>query len=209
METAISRDEAAKLLKISTRTLDRYVRQRKISSVRRGRHILYELDELRRFRQKMDSKIQPSFDMSEATFVEELRSSTDKQEIVDAKITSNNDRSQHSSDAVYKALYQEANQELKKKEELLLGANYRVGQLEAKLQNMVPMLEFKRQKEESETLRLSLNTTKKDLDETSKVCHILQQNVNIERFNKKIFSALFFLTLSLFPIFMLIVFLIQ
>jgi excisionase family DNA binding protein len=187
----ISRKEAATLLNISTRTLDRYVRQSKITPIRRGRSVTFNLDELRKFQQKRTSSLQPPLSIDADELLEEMRS---------REGVSTHEGTQHPArpeEKVYKHLYEEANRELKQKEELLRGANYRVGQLETKLQNMVPLLEFKKQKEEVDKL-------KGESEEREKVCTILKENIRIEKFNKKIFTILFFLSLSLFPILLII-----
>lgn len=189
---SVSRKEAAKILNVSTRTLDRYIRQQKISTLQRGRNITFALDELRAFQQKRDQHIQPELDINENTFIQDLKN-IDTQ----SQPTPTNSPNPPTEEKIYKNLYEETSREIKKKDELLQGANYRVGQLEAKLQNMVPLLEFKKQKEETDQLR-------KDVEVKETVCQALNTNIQIEKFNKKIFTILFFLSLSLFPILLVI-----
>lgn len=185
---SVSRKEAAKILNVSTRTLDRYIRQQKITTVRRGRNITFNLDELRVFQQKRDRHLQPRLDVNENAFIQDLKNIDNKESYQESPST---------EEKVYKHLYEETSREIKKKDELLQGANYRVGQLEAKLQNMVPLLEFKKQKEETDQLR-------KDVKTKETVCQTLAGNIQVEKFNKKIFTILFFLSLGLFPVLLVI-----
>ncbi len=204
LSSSVSRNEAAKILNVSTRTLDRYIRQRKISTVRRGRNLKFDLEELRRFQQKKEAILQPkfqkfgSFDMEEGELIEKINhidsETTDDSEAAQESVQTARIQSTETVEhAIYRKLYEEASTELKKREELLQGANYRVGQLEAKLQNMVPLLEYRKQKEQTE--KLAEEVTKKE-----KVCKALSENIRVETFNKKIYTILFFMSLGLFPI---------
>lgn len=202
--SSVSRNEAAKILNISTRTLDRYIRQRKISTVRRGRNLKFDLEELRRFQQKKEAVLQPKFqkfggfDVEEGELIEKINhidseTADDGEATQESVQTARIQSTETVEQAIYHKLYEEASVELKKKEELLQGANYRVGQLEAKLQNMVPLLEYRKQKEQTE--KLAEEVTKKE-----SVCRTLSENIRVEKFNKKIYTILFFMSLGLFPI---------
>lgn len=174
----ISRNEAAKILNVSTRTLDRYIRQKRITAVRRGRNLEFMMDEI----QELAKHAPELIEKSRARKIHEAL---------------NSEEPTGKGEGIYRKLYEETSVELKKKQELLQGANYRVGQLEAKLQNMIPMLEYKKEREEKEKL-------KKTVEEKDSMCKVLGKHVEIERYNKRVYIILFALTLGLLPLALLI-----
>jgi len=141
-----TREEAAKLLGVSTRTLDRYTKQGKLRvKLSADRKILIHVKDLEKI---------VKHPLPEKTFAKRKTSSKEKIEPVAAEaveVTTEN-----VEEKVFRELYDEANKDLKQKQEKLEAASFRVGQLEAQLKNSVPLLEHK-QKEEvmvGETSRL-------------------------------------------------------
>lgn len=138
----VNRKEAAEVLNVSTRTLDRYISARRLSSKNIAGRILLNREELisfdkfkrkhksirkRRIRSRRVPIIQNAEEFNNVP-VEQITSET-KQEA-----------EQH----IYKNLYDELKEDLKLFQQRLEGANYRVGQLEAKLDNAVPMQEHQK-----------------------------------------------------------------
>ncbi|MCK5471852.1 helix-turn-helix domain-containing protein [Candidatus Gracilibacteria bacterium] len=141
-----TREEAAKLLGVSTRTLDRYTKRGKLRvKLSADRKILIHAKDLEKI---------AKHSLPEKTFAKRKTSSKGKTEPVAAEaveVTTEN-----VEEKVFRELYEEANKDLKQKQEKLEAASFRVGQLEAQLKNSVPLLEHK-QKEEvmvGETSRL-------------------------------------------------------
>ncbi len=217
----IDRKTASRLLKISVRTVDRYISSSKLSHERRDGRIWLDRKEIKQL--KAQRRVDNAVDMSTA------RMSIDKEDIipVDMSIDSEGNTfhavesedgtievrempkkstqrpNNHSVDEdveVYKKLYEELKNELREKEQRLEMANYRVGQLEASLKESVPLLDHKRDlaNEQAEKGRL-----RKDLDSQVMELEMTMNNYREERFNKRIYLILLFILLLLQPLWFL------
>jgi excisionase family DNA binding protein len=133
----IGRDEAAKRIGVSTRTLDRWIRSGKLRYKNSGRAVFVHAGDFdillkahgRAFgngHTNHQSNSQPDTEAHETTHV---TSSTN-------------------ADSIYRKLYEDTAEELKAKQEKLEAAGFRVGQLEAQLKNSVPLIEYKQKEDE-------------------------------------------------------------
>lgn len=121
----LTRVQAAKFLGVSTRTIDRYVAQEKFSVIRENGKVLFNRADLEDFRNAKNPVI--------------------AQVIKSPSV-------QRSSEEVkkYKILYEEAKQDLEKRDVLIQQMHYKLGSLEANEKNMVPILEAQTEKREME-----------------------------------------------------------
>jgi hypothetical protein len=130
---AVSRNEASKTLKVSTRTLDRYIKSRKLSSKSIAGRIFLNTEEVtaqakkKRTHRNIKHK-QP-----------QVKRANVSQPISDILIESDIDFVGKVENRIYKSLYDEVQRDLKGFQQRLEGANYRVGQLEAQVESSVPM----------------------------------------------------------------------
>ena len=144
----ITRDEAADKLGVSIRTLDRWLRAGKLDHRLINRVVLIHEEQLAHVL-KQAAKIAGT----KAAHAEAAAEIDDRDTLpfADAEAlyfpgnNGNND-----VELLYKKLYEDTAAALKQKQEKLEAASYRVGQLEATLQNSVPLLEHK---QTSETLQ--------------------------------------------------------
>jgi len=146
----LSREAAGRLLKVSIRTLDRYVRAKKMSTQVVDGRIWLNKEEVETFNVDKNRVIKVDT-VNMSTSKMSIDNSVDKvdnievleQESVDSVSTrhSRNDKNE-----TYKNLYSELKEDLKEKQDRLEIANYRVGQLEAQVKNSVPLLEYHREK---------------------------------------------------------------
>lgn len=198
----LDRNMAARLLKVSVRTLDRYLKDDKLSHVKDDGRIWLSKGEINGFRQARDERrARRILDRSgEDLSVEKAT------EFVESPVGG---LSQHVHkeemnvvESVYKALYEEAKQQLEEQQKRLEGANYKVGQLEAELKNTVPMLEFQQKQvyylETSEDMKQRLENTTKKLQEAQKQYHM-------EKYNKYIYLVILFVVLALQPLWLILV----
>lgn len=134
----VSRNEAAKTLKVSTRTLDRYIKSRKLSSKNIAGRILLNFNEItdlskkKRTHRKIKHR-QP-----------QVKNAVQSQPVPDILIESDIDFIGKVENRIYKNLYDEVQRDLKGFQQRLEGANYRVGQLEAQLESSVPLREHQK-----------------------------------------------------------------
>jgi len=176
-ETNYSRSQAADLLGISTRTLDRYLKAKKIKSKEIKGHVRIYQTELEKLAEEIGKKI-----ITEENIITPVQKQAKSKEIISHSI--------HGHDLIYKNLYEETKAELKDAYGQLQMVNYQLGQFEEKLKNSVPLLAQKNEEKE-------LETAKQDLEKKSQE---IEQKLKIERLNKWIFAILLFGILILQPI---------
>lgn len=147
----VDRIEASKILKISTRTLDRYIRSYKIKIKKEGRNVLIK-------RSALDLVINDHI----GHFLDDFKRLKDDgqrvQHVQDALMVKDIKVEQFKAkeEEVYKALYAELKKEIKEKQDRLEAATYRVGQLESQLKNMIPLLEFNKKDKELREAQIAL-----------------------------------------------------
>ncbi len=201
----LDRCEAAEILVTSVRTVDRLIKKGAISSVRSGRDLFVVEESLLKFqaegknRKGRPSKAPKSFvsDFAEVHHAQVVEQSmpTEKEEEKpkEAKETEIYPIGYHLEQGIYKKLFEEGEQELKTVRQKLEMAHYRIGSLESQVKSMVPLIEFKKQKEEILSLAAENKTKKKDLQQ-------MQKQLQMEQFVKKLYAGFLFLMLALVPL---------
>lgn len=193
----IDRKAASRLLKVSIRTLDRYVRSKKLSTKIVDGRIWLDREELGSFRAaKGESAMVDRADMSISDM--SIDNSVD---IVSPLSTA--PRKERSGKALYKRLFQDLRDELHEKQERLEIANYRVGQLEAQIRNSIPLLEYHR-----ETFERDKQSEAKEIElkEAHKTVKTITTQLQYEKFNKRIFLSILLVILSLQPLWLLLLY---
>ena len=94
---------------------------------------------------------------------------------------------------IYKALHAKTEEELKVTRQKLELANYKIGTLESQVNSMVPLIEFRRQKQE--LLALAEESRCKDKDIVG-----LENQVKIEQFVKKAYAVFLFFMMIIIPL---------
>lgn len=217
----IDRKTASRLLKVSVRTVDRYIVGEKISHERRDGRIWLDKKEILKLRARkrvdiavdmsthdlsMDKvdliAVDTSIDNEGNTFhaVENEDGTIEVQEVPRKPAHSPQPKTPQDGPEVYRKLYEQLQEELKEKEQRLEMANYRVGQLEARIKESIPLLDYKRDlaNEQAEKDRL-----RKDLDAHLMEIEMAANNFREERFNKRIYLILLFILLLLQPLWFL------
>lgn len=217
----IDRKTASRLLKVSVRTVDRYLNSAKLSHERRDGRIWLDKKEImqlkaRRRVDRVDTESTPgvsmdkpdlvsvdmSIDSEGNTFhaVENEDGTIEVQEVPKKGFQTARPHPRDDQLQVYKKLYEELQSELKEKEQRLEMANYRVGQLEARMKDSIPLLDYKRDltNEQAEKDRI-----RKDLDAHIMELEMSMNNFREERFNKRIYLILLFILLLLQPLWFL------
>ncbi|MFC1599617.1 hypothetical protein ACFL3T_01145 [Patescibacteria group bacterium] len=125
----LSRKEASEILKVSTRTLDRYIKSKKVSSKSIAGRIMLNRDEISS--QKKTRKHRKIRTKSKA-----------HPETIEINKTI--EESTKAEEKVYQKLYEELKVDVRTFQQRLEGANYRVGQLESEVKASVPLLEHQK-----------------------------------------------------------------
>lgn len=198
----VDREEASEILKVSTRTVDRYIRKHKFKTRKDGRRVLMKRADVDRIIQEqigqfveqkninLDKKVDSNNAQSETQItvkdvkVESVKKSADKEK-------------SQKEEAVYKNLYTEAKKELKEKQERLDAATYRVGQLESQVKSMVPMLEYSKKEKE---LKEARGTIEQKEIEKLQVLNKMENRLKNERMAKWIYLSLVGMLLVIQPV---------
>lgn len=206
----IDRKAASKLLKISIRTLDRYVKQKKLSTRVVDGRIWLDKKEIEEYRYRQSRQaIVDNVDMSTSNLsidntVDKVDSEVDKVDKIEfldqgisGKITA---KKRISDGGVYKKLFEELKSEVAEKQARLEIANYRVGQLEAQVKNSVPMLEYRQESYQREQKELTL---KKELQSSKSVIQKIKARLKYAELNKKLLLGILLIVLALQPLWLL------
>jgi len=205
----VDRDEASQILKVSTRTIDRYLRRYRFKTRKDGRRVLIRRvdvdqiikDHIGHFVDIESSGLTINLDNKNVdkevsnvstikvknVKVEDIRECEDVENISDEKI--------------YKNLYFNTKEELKEKQDRLEAATYRVGQLESQVKNMVPLLDYNRKEKELKETQLAIE--QKAIEEKQKL-EQMERKLKTEKIAKLIYLSLVGLLLVAEPIFFLL-----
>ena len=132
---SVTREEAAAGLGVSTRTIDRYVKSKKLrSKFSPSRQVLIHTKDL----EKLGGNVKAAKKSAQPKKSKPVEATAEPIEVANESV----------EEKVFRDLYEEASKDLKSKQEKLEAASFRVGQLEAQLKSSVPLLEHK-QKEQA------------------------------------------------------------
>lgn len=186
--TYVDRDEASAILKVSTRTVDRYVRKFRFKTRKDGRRVLIKRCDVDKI---IEEHIGQFVDMRPS----DTAMSHSGFEVRDIKLESV--QRPEKEEEVYKGLYTEVKKELKEKQERLDAATYRVGQLEAQVKTMVPMLDYTRKEKELREAKSAIE--QKELEKLQEVRR-MEHRLKTERVAKWIYLSLVGLLLVAEPV---------
>lgn len=205
----LDRKAASKLLRISLRTVDRYIKEKKLSTRVVNGRVWLDKEELGRFKWlKVPVSTVDNIDMStpHLSIDNDVDSNVDNVGTPDEEnvySTSTRKKDVYIEDKVYKTLYGELKDELREKQERLEIANYRVGQLEAQVRNSVPLLEYHR---ESYSKKKQEKEFKNKIIEQGTMIKKLFNQLRSEKFNKRIFLIILLTILALQPLWLLMLY---
>jgi hypothetical protein len=197
----IDRKTASRLLKVSMRTVDRYIVAKKLSIEKKEGRIWLDKKEVLKIRNA--DKVDNAVDMSTAKMsIDKLGStpvdmSIDTVQLVSTPKFEKQRAEGYAEERVYKKLFEELQQELKIKQERLEGANYRVGQLESLVKDSVPRLDYQKVLQQGKIIQEELQQHLKAEQGRGEV---LQVKLKEEKYDKRIYLVLLFIILLLQPL---------
>jgi hypothetical protein len=216
-DTHISREKAANHLNVSVRTIDRYIRKGFFEVKRFNRNVFITTPSFEQYYQDKVGSTPPVENDSNksgegvtADAIETIEVSESDASEAGSRMSGMNagpsmSRHGHSYDlqpvAIYKELYDELKGKYEDQVKRLEGAHYRVGQLEAQVKNMVPLLEFKQERKRLSSLDQQY---KADIKQAKVKVVRTRRLVESERFNKNVYIALVYGLLALQSIFWLV-----
>ncbi len=162
----ISRDRAAFLLWVSTRTLDRYIRKGLLSYTKKWNRVLLSEEEVLEFREKMEEEK----DMDIVLEPEVVKSKEEDSNSFEDK-SSHKYTSILPKDAISKTLREfveilkEKDKQLEEKNKVIFMLNRQIGELENKLSNMIALPDYTKEKEKLLKEKEKLELEKKQLED--------------------------------------------
>lgn len=127
----LSREEAAEIIGISVRTLDRYIAKKRFSIVRRSGKVFLRKDEVERYRSVNEA--------STGEIVEDGRMEMAMSHFAPSQ-----------EDGKYKILYEESLNTIEKKDAMLRQMHYQLGILENEAKHNIPLLQAQNSQKELE-----------------------------------------------------------
>ena len=203
----VDRIEASKILKVSTRTVDRYMRKYRFKTRKDGRRVLIKRSDIDKIIKEHIGHFMNINDSNLDEILSKKESEKDMDKVSnltfkDIKVEKVKEKAfKNIEGEIYKELYDETKKELKVKQERLEAATYRVGQLEAQTKNMVPMLEYNKRNEELRDISQAMEQKVKQNKETIQE---VEAKFRSERIAKWIYLSLVGLLLVAEPILFLI-----
>ncbi|MFA7685680.1 MAG: hypothetical protein WCX95_02685 [Candidatus Gracilibacteria bacterium] len=207
----IDRKAAGKLLKVSMRTVDRYVKAKKLSIKIINGRVWLNRAEILDFKSRQEAPVNIDR-IIVSTSGMSIDDDVDRMDRVDNVEVFENEnfekfsskRSENSlSNEVYKKLYIDAKEELQEKQERLEIANYRVGQLEAQVKNSIPLLEYHRENYERKKVEEEFASK---INESITNLKKLGLEVKIATFKKRMAVIILFTVLALQPLWLLMIY---
>jgi len=190
----VDRIEASKILKVSTRTVDRYMRKYRFKTRKDGRRVLIKKTDLDKIIKENISRL---VDIKEDNLNEILNNKERNKESTTKLVVKNVEvkkiNREKSSDkakieqTIYKELYSEVKKDLTKKQDRLEAATYRVGQLESQVKSMVPMLDYNKKDRALQEAYSAMDARTKQNEETIQVMEV---KLRSERIAKWIYLSL-------------------
>ncbi len=198
----VDRNEASKILKVSTRTVDRYMRKHRFKTRKDGRRVLIKRSDVDKIIKEHIGRL---VDINDDHFNDLMGGNeTEKTGLAvkDIKVKKIKQGEPGSTEErIYKDLYYEVKNDLKEKQERLEAATYRVGQLEAQTKNMIPLLDLTKKEKELQEVYSTIDQKNRQANEAIEV---LQAKIRTERIAKWIYISLVGLLLVAEPILFLL-----
>ncbi|MFA5855323.1 MAG: helix-turn-helix domain-containing protein [Candidatus Gracilibacteria bacterium] len=204
----LSREEAAKLLDVSMRTIDRYIRAKKLNARKKGGNILLSDEEVQNLNvahfQNMHGaspettdRAHRHIDSTAPKNAQIFDTETGEIEENPVAVVHGAKAAESTREQVFEELYDLSRREIREYHNKLEAANYKLGQIETQLKHSVPLLEYQ-EKEESIREQEVVITSKVRKQEES--LQILESELKGERLNKNIYIGLLFGLLALQPL---------
>ncbi len=216
----VSRKQASEILDVSTRTIDRYIRNKRLNARKKGGSILLSEEELNNLKvatfqnmhgaspdvpgrahrhvdgaaSREDQEMRKIFDAETGEIEEQL----EKIPVEEPAITARSAALEKSErEKVFEELYDLSRREVREYHNKLEASSYRLGQLETQMKHSVPLLEFH---EKEEILREQEGLINGKMKHQEESLHMMETEVKAERLNKNIYIGLLFGLLALQPL---------
>ncbi len=208
----LSRQDAADLLAVSTRTLDRYIRSKKLAARKKGGAILLSEEEVNNLKVSQFQNMHGASPEVEGRAHRHIDSVAARQNstIFDAETGAIEENpvatvapaakavaTKGVREQVFEELYDLSRREVREYHNKLEAANYRLGQMEMQLKHSVPLLDYHAKEEVLKQQDEIIQGKVKRQEET---LNVMEHELKSERLNKNIYIGLLFGLLALQPL---------
>lgn len=208
----LSRQEAADLLAVSTRTLDRYIRSKKLSARKKGGSILLSEEEVNNLKvsqfqnmhgasPEVEGRAHRHIDSvaarQNATIFDAETGTIEENPVATVAPAAKAVAGKGVREQVFEELYDLSRREVREYHNKLEAANYRLGQMEMQLKHSVPLLDYHAKEEVLKQQDEIIQGKVKRQEETLTV---MEHELKSERLNKNIYVGLLFGLLALQPL---------
>lgn len=166
------RTKWAKILGVSTRTLDRYIRSWKIRSQKKWKKVFLNDEDI---------------NLLKNWWIQENYEVIQSREIEVNPFTKTNLVS-------YKELYQDVVCKIEQKDNLIKDLSYKLGNAEAELKNSIPLIEYKKT---AFLLESSTNKIEQEKAQLTEIKENLEKNLNTNKLVNLVLSIFLFITIIL------------
>ncbi len=212
----LSRNAAADLLAVSTRTIDRYIRGKRLSARKKGGNILLSEEEVNNLKVTLFQNMHgasPDVEGRAHRHVDSVSSRLNSTTIFDSETgtVEENEITEEVAvmpapkavavkterENVFEELYDLSRREVREYHNKLEAANYRLGQLEVQVKHSVPLLDYQ---EKEQAIRQQDEIIQSKVRRQDETIQIMEHEVKSERLNKNIYIGLLFGLLALQPL---------
>jgi hypothetical protein len=197
----VDRIEASKILKTSTRTVDRYMRKYNFKTRKDGRLVLIKRVDIDKIIKEHLGRI---VDINDESFSKILNNKVEPKDTVSTLAVSDiklhkikDSEANGTEERIYKDLYQETKNDLKVKQDRLEAATYRVGQLESQVKSMVPLLDYTKKDKE---LQEVFHSMEQKARQNQELIDTMERKIRSERIAKWTYLSLVGLLIVAEPI---------
>lgn len=184
----LTREEVAQKLNVSVRTVDRYIRRNYFDTQKIDHHVLISQPSFEKYYDEHTSLDDPSPEEPISPLPTPLELSSHEHDYHEDLNPAN----------IFKELYEDLKLKHDEQQKRLEGAHYRVGQLEAQVKTMIPLIEFEK---EQKKLLSAQKQYQVGMEEAQGKLSRLKRVFLSERLNKNIYIALAYLLLALHVVF--------
>lgn len=211
----LSRNDAADLLAVSTRTIDRYIRGKRLSARKKAGNILLSEEEVNNLKvtlfqnmhgasPEMEGRAHRHVDSVAArqssTIFDAETGTVEESEVTEEVAVMQAPKAvavKSERENVFEELYDLSRREVREYHNKLEAANYRLGQLEVQVKHSVPLLDYQ---EKEQAIRQQDEIIQSKVRRQDETIQIMEHEVKSERLNKNIYIGLLFGLLALQPL---------
>ncbi len=200
MAFSLDRDGASRRLGVSSRTIDRHIQAGRIRTRRIGKKMFLEEDDIETLRMTDPARREEDYIIINDDTLDTTTSESARPEFVARTRTMVNTNHDNSTLIEIVRIYEDARDQIAKKDSIIQELSYKLGKIETELSNSVPVLEYKKN---SFLLESAKSRSDIDADILNKKISTLESDINKRNSALISLAILFVLVLAFSVIFVI------